>query len=122
MKPDPGRERWRTLALQIGTDRAVADAALQRLIEADDQTKGDAYTIARVYALRGDADHAFEWLQRDMDRGGNAVHGVLRDSLLLRFRNDPRFAAYCMRAGLPLPTESEALGIDQIRAVNATRS
>jgi len=122
MKPDPGRERWRTLALQIGTDRAVADAALQRLIEADDQTKGDAYTIARVYALRGDADHAFEWLQRDMDRGGNAVHDVLRDSLLLRFRNDPRFAAYCMRAGLPLPTESEALGIDQIRAVNATRS
>lgn len=121
MKPGDGRELWRTLALQTGTDRAAADAAVQRLIEADGQTRGDAYAIARVYALRGDADHAFEWLQRDMDRGGNAVHGVLRDSLLLRFRNDPRFAAYCKRAGLPLPSGSEALGIDQIRAANAVR-
>ena len=122
MKPGPWRELLRALALQIGTDRAAADAALQRLIEADGQTRGDAYAIARVYALRGDADHAFEWLQRDWDRGGNAVHGVLLDSLLLRFRDDPRFAAYCKRAGLPPPTESEALGIDQIRAANATRS
>lgn len=122
MKPGHGRERWRTLALQIGTDRVAADAALQRLIEADGRTRGDAYAIARVYALRGDSDHAFEWLQRDTDRGGNAVHEVLRDSLLLRFRNDPRFAAYCKRAGLPLPTESEALGIDQIRATMATKS
>lgn len=121
MKPGDVRERMRALALQIGADRKAADAALQRLIEADGETKGDAYAIARVYALRGDVEHAFEWLQRDWDRGGNAVHGVLRDSLLLRFRNDTRFATYCHRAGLPPPIESEALGFDQIRAAIAKR-
>lgn len=121
MKPGHWREGWHALALQIGTDRAAADAALRRLIEADGRTREEAYAIARVYALRGDSDQAFEWLQRDMDRGGNAAHEVLRDSLLLRFRNDPRFAVYCKQAGLPPPTQSEALGIDQIRAMNAKK-
>lgn len=115
MKPGHWRERWRALALQIGADRAAADAALQRLIQTDGQAKGDAYTIARVYALRGDADHAFEWLQRDVDRDDSAVHYALFDSLLLRFREDAHFAAYCRRAGLPLPESSDALGLDVIR-------
>lgn len=121
MKPGPWHDSRRALALQIGPDRAAADAALQRLVEADAQGNGDAYSVARVYALRGDADRAFAWLQRDLDRGGNAVHGVLRDSLLLRFRDDPRFAAYCAQAGLPAPSQSQALGIDRIRAVLAAR-
>jgi tetratricopeptide (TPR) repeat protein len=121
MKPGRFRERWRTLALQIGSDRAAADAALQRLVEADGPDRNNAYTIARVHALRGDADHAFEWLQRDMDRHGNALHYVLFDPLLLRFRDDARFAAYCKHAGLPAPQTSEALGLDAIRASLARR-
>jgi TolB-like protein/DNA-binding winged helix-turn-helix (wHTH) protein/thioredoxin-like negative regulator of GroEL len=121
MKPGLWRERWRALALQIGADHAAADASLQRLVETDGRAKGDAYTIARVYALRGDPDHVFEWLQRDMDRGDSAVHNVLLDSLLLRFRDDPRFAAWCKRAGLPSPQASDALGLDAIRAAFAKK-
>jgi len=121
MKPGRWRERWRTLALQVGVDRAAADAALQRLLEADRRTGDDAYTLARAYALRDDADHAFEWLQRDLDRGGSAMHNVLSDAFLLRFRNDPRFAAWCARAGLPSPQASDALGLDAIRAALAQR-
>jgi TolB-like protein/DNA-binding winged helix-turn-helix (wHTH) protein/Flp pilus assembly protein TadD len=121
MKPGPWRERERALALQIGSDQAAADEALQRLVEIDARTGEYAYAIARVYALRGDADHMFEWLQRDMERDGAAVHFVLTDSLLLRFRDDARFAAYCKRAGLPAPQASEALGIDVIRASLARR-
>jgi TolB-like protein/DNA-binding winged helix-turn-helix (wHTH) protein/Tfp pilus assembly protein PilF len=112
--------RWRTralaLALQVGTDRPAADAALQSLVETDAQRIGGAYSIARVHALRGDANQAFEWLQRDWDRSGTGMHYALFDPLLLRFRDDPRFAAYCRQAGLPAPSASEALGIDQIRA------
>lgn len=119
--PGAWRERWRALALQIGSDRAAADAALQRLVDIDDRSKGEAYAIARVYALRGDVGRAFEWMRRDMDRDGSGVHSVLFDSLLLRFRDDPRFAAYCARAGLPSPQSSEALGIDAIRASLARR-
>lgn len=118
MREPPGRWRDRAiaLALQIGDDAAAAEAALRHLIETDGQAKGGAYAIARVHALRGDADQAFEWLQRDWDRRDVGVYDVLRDPLLLRFRADARFADYCRRTGLPPPSTSEALDIDQIRA------
>jgi TolB-like protein/DNA-binding winged helix-turn-helix (wHTH) protein len=116
MAPDRWRDRTLALAVQIGKDRATADAALQRLIETDGQVKGGAYAIARVHALRGDADKTFEWLQRDWDRSDTGVHGALVDPLLLRFRDDPRFAAYCRQTGLPLPSTSEALALDRIRS------
>lgn len=121
MREPPGRwrERALALALQIGDDRAAAEAALRRLIERDGQAKGDAYAIARVHALRGDADQAFEWLRRDWERRDAGVYEVLRDPLLLRFRDDARFAEYCRTTGLPPPSASEALGIDQIRAILA---
>lgn len=119
LQPGPFQESAVALAMQAGSDHAAADAALRRLIEADGRSGGDAYAIARAFALRGDADNAFEWLQRDLDRRGEGVYSVLFDPLLLRFRDDPRFAAYCARAGLPTPAGSEALGIDRIREANA---
>lgn len=115
------RDRDLALALQIGDDRAAADAALQHLIETDGQGKGGAFAIARVYALRGDSDKTFEWLQRDWDRGDTGVNFALFDPLLLRFRDDPRFAEYCRTARLPPPSTSEALGIDRIRSLYATK-
>ena len=121
MQPGVWRERWRALAVQIGDDRAAADAALQQLVESQGQTKSGAYGIVRVHALRGDADQAFEWLKRDWERDGDGVNYVLFDPLLLRFRDDPRFAEYCKKAGLPPPSASEALSIDQIRAANALK-
>jgi TolB-like protein/DNA-binding winged helix-turn-helix (wHTH) protein len=113
----PGRWRDHTLAmvLQIGGDRAAADAALQRWLDAAGESRDDAFLIARIYALRNDADQAFAWLQRGRERGGNGVQNVLADPLILRLRNDPRLAAYCRQAGLPEPRASEALSLDQIR-------
>lgn len=119
MAPGRWRERTRALALQIGDDPAAADRALRRLVETNGQVRGDAYAIARVHALRGDADGMFEWLQRDVERGESAVHFVLFDPLLLRFRDDARFAAYCRNAGLPPPSASEALDVDRIRRLQA---
>jgi TolB-like protein len=120
--PSYWRDRALALALQIGDDRDAANAALQRLLDNDGQAKDDAYAIARVYALRNDADKVFEWLRRDRERGGNGVLTVLADPLILRLRNDPRLAEYCRSAGLPAPADSEVLGIDQIRAALAVDS
>lgn len=114
------RDRSLALALQIGADRAAADAALEQLLAGEGRA-GNALAIARTYALRGDAQQAFTWLQRDWERAGNAVQSVLVDPFLLRFRDDPRFAEYCRQAGLPAPATSEALSLDRIREVVAVR-
>jgi TolB-like protein/DNA-binding winged helix-turn-helix (wHTH) protein/Tfp pilus assembly protein PilF len=116
MQPGAWRDRTLALALQIGDDRAAADAALRRVLDTDGRSKSDAYTIARIHALRGDARQAFAWMQRDWDRGDNGVQTALIDPFLLRFRDDARFAAYCKQVGLPPPGASEALSLDQIRA------
>jgi hypothetical protein len=40
---------------------------------------------------------------------------------MLRFRNEPKFIAFCKKINLPPPGESEALSIDQIRALSSNR-
>ncbi|MDE2407729.1 MAG: winged helix-turn-helix domain-containing protein [Xanthomonadaceae bacterium] len=117
--PGSVRERALALALQAGGNAGEADAALRRLIESEGRTMLGSYHIARTYALRGDADAVFEWLDRDWANHGTAAYQILLDPLLLRFRDDPRFAAFCKSAGLPPPSASDALGIDQIRARSA---
>lgn len=51
----------RALALDGLGRRAEADTALRRLIKSDGA--GEGFRIAEVYAYRGDADRAFEWLE-----------------------------------------------------------
>jgi hypothetical protein len=117
MAPGPLRNAQVALALQMGDDRTTADAALQHLLETNGNTTNGALGIAQVYALRGDANGMFEWLNRGWQRQDMTVHYVLYNPLLLHFRNDPRFADYCRKTGLPLPAQSQALSIDQIRAM-----
>jgi len=98
-------EAWRTiplaLARQIGGDRTAADAAVQLLITKG--ADGAAYQIAQVYALRSDAKETFAWLNRAWSNRDPGISSLLYDPLILRFRNDPRFAAFCRKIGLPVP-------------------
>jgi TolB-like protein/Flp pilus assembly protein TadD len=95
------------LALQIGSDRAAADAALKALIARppDDQMFG---TVADVYALRKDADQVFAWLDRAMKNGENVAGSLLADPFLKPYWHDPRFAALCKQLGLPAPGDAVA--------------
>jgi TolB-like protein/Flp pilus assembly protein TadD len=91
------------LARQVGPDRGAADAALKILVE-----KGSgvaAYQIAEVYALRGDANATFQWLDRAWGNRDPGINYLLYDPFILRFKDDPRFAAFCRRVGLPVPGE-----------------
>jgi TolB-like protein/Flp pilus assembly protein TadD len=94
------------LARQIGTDRGAADAALRTVIERD--AGAAAYQIAQVYALRNDAKATFEWLDRAWSNRDPGIQFLLSDPFILRFKNDPRFAAFCRKVGLPGPGESPA--------------
>ncbi|HEX5122084.1 MAG TPA: hypothetical protein VFV97_02470 [Rhodanobacteraceae bacterium] len=95
------------IALQIGDDKAAADAALQKVIDKDAALA--AFQIAQIYALRRDADKTFEWLDRVWATRDPGIDGVLFDPFLLRFRDDPRFAAFCKKVGFPTATEAKAL-------------
>jgi TolB-like protein/Tfp pilus assembly protein PilF len=96
---------WRTIslafALQIGGDRAAADAALEAAI--DKMAGVAAYQIAEIYALRREPDDMFKWLQRAARNRDPGVVELLYDVPILRYRNDPRFAAFRKQVGLPVP-------------------
>jgi TolB-like protein/Tfp pilus assembly protein PilF len=98
---------WRDIALalarQIGGDRSAADAALKTLI---DKWAGAApYQIAEVYALRNDAKETFAWLDRAWSSRDPGIQSLLFDPFILRYKDDPRFAAFCKKVGLPTPAE-----------------
>lgn len=120
------RNLYMTLAAQIGPDRAAADQWLADMladktwvesVDSDGDGDDNRYKIAQVYALRGDAGQTLEWLERSLASTPSRALFLLADPFLLRFRDDPRFIALYKKLGLPPPSESEALGIDQIRAM-----
>jgi TolB-like protein/Flp pilus assembly protein TadD len=101
---------WQDVALafarQIGSDRSAADVALKTLI--DKGAGSSAYKIADVYALRNDANEAFAWLDRAWSNRDSGIQGLLCDPFILRYKDDPRFAAFCRKVGLPVPGETPA--------------
>ena len=92
------------LAQQITSNKGAADAVLRTIIEK--HTGDAAYQIAEVYALRNDAKSSFEWLDRAWSNRDPGITSLLYDPFLLRFKNDPRFAAFCRKIGLPVPGEA----------------
>ena len=101
---------WQDIALalaqQISGDPVAADTALKTLV--DKQAKGAAYQIAEVYALRNDPDKVFEWLDHAWANRDTGVGQLLYDPFIIRYKHDPRFAASCRKAGLPVPGEPAA--------------
>lgn len=109
---------WRdyafAIAAQIGTDRAAADAALEKAIETD--AESGAYQIAQAYAQRGEGDKVFEWLDRAWDVRDGGIQYLYLDPLILRYKSDPRFAPFCRKVGLPTPDEVAAQAASQAKA------
>jgi serine/threonine-protein kinase len=100
LEPDEGYRRFElALAQQIQGDRQAADAALADLIaNGRDQL---AYQIAEVYAVRGEKDKAFEWLQIAFDQHDTGTLTLLVDPLLRGLRDDPRYKNLLAKLGLP---------------------
>jgi tetratricopeptide (TPR) repeat protein len=99
-EPDPGYRRFLlALAQHARKDRAAADAALADLI-ANGRGQLD-YQIAEVYAVRGETDKAFEWLQIAFDSHDSGMLALLVDPLLRDLRGDPRYKALVTRMNFP---------------------
>jgi len=81
----------------------VADASLKTLI--DKWADAAPYQIAQVYALRNDATETFAWLDRAWSSRDPGINFLLFDPFILRYKDDPRFAAFCKKVSLPTPAE-----------------
>ena len=60
------------------------------------------YVLAEVYAIRNEPDATFKWLDQAPHDRDVGVTNLLYDPLLARYQPDPRFAAFCGKAGLPV--------------------
>jgi serine/threonine-protein kinase len=87
------------VAQYVVGDRQAADAALAGLIAK--AREGFSYQIAEVYAVRGETDKAFEWLQVSFDNHDTGTLGLLVDPLLRGLRDDPRYKQLLVQLGLP---------------------
>lgn len=79
-------------------DRKAADAALADLLA---NKEGLIYQIAQVYAVRGETDKAFEWLQTSFDIHDTGMLALLVDPLLRGLRDDPRYKAFVVKMNFP---------------------
>jgi len=99
-EPDEGYRRFLiALAHYVRGDRVEADAALADLI-ATGRGQLD-YQIADVYALRGEIDKAFEWLQISYESHDTGTLAILVDPLLHGLRDDPRYKALVAKMNFP---------------------
>ncbi|HJR13188.1 MAG TPA: hypothetical protein VJ833_04740 [Rhodanobacteraceae bacterium] len=108
---EPASGGWQAVALamaqQIGPDRVAANAALKHLI--DTRATEASFQVAEVYALRGDPDQMFVWLDHAWANRDAGIANLLFDPFILRYRHDPRFAAFCHKVGLPTATTAKAM-------------
>jgi len=97
-EPD-SRLQGQALAYHALGREKESDAALAELVaryHAD-----DAYQIAEVYAFRGEADRAFEWLERAYSQRDGGLSEMKGDPLVKSLEHDPRYAAFLKKMRLP---------------------
>lgn len=79
--------------------RAESDAALKTLEESS--ASDNAYEIAQIHAYRGEADAAFEWLQRSFRMHSSDILFIKTDPLLRNLHRDRRFQTLLTNLRLP---------------------
>src|SRR5436189_2615550 len=98
-EPDESYRRFELAVAQYaGGDRKAADAALADLIA---HGRGLDYQVAQVYAVRGQKEKAFEWLQIAFDNHDTGMLALLVDPLLNSLRDDPRYKALIAKMNFP---------------------
>ena len=77
-----------------------SDAAVARLIGEAGNTW--PYSVATVYAYRGERDEAFKWLEKGLaSRDSDQLEGIRGDPEFAPMRGDPRYAALLRKMNLP---------------------
>jgi tetratricopeptide (TPR) repeat protein len=77
--------------------KTEADTALTTLIEKFE--KDGPYNIAYVYAFRGDADKAFEWLDKAVQYKDPGLSDIVAENLFNKIHSDPRWLPFLRKIG-----------------------
>ena len=114
MQREPA-EIWRMIGLpmalhSLGRD-AEADAALAELVAGHAQDS--AYNIAYVHAWRGQADAAFEWLERAIANHDTGLSDLVLEPAFARLHTDPRWMPLLERLGKS-PQQLAAVSFDPV--------
>ena len=100
-----GRRPERAEAFIAGYRKAKLKGACTALIEvlkSDSQREYvSPYEIARYYALMGDRDHTFEWLEKAYAERAGRMEYIKTEDVLEPFHSDPRYLDLLKRMGLP---------------------
>lgn len=100
LEPDENFRRFGlALAHYIRGEHKEADAALNDLIAHGHDRL--AYQIAELYAVRGEKDKAFEWLETAFNQHDGGTLSLLVDPLLRDLRGDPRYKQLLAKLGMP---------------------
>jgi TolB-like protein/class 3 adenylate cyclase/lipoprotein NlpI len=94
-------EVWRLIGLPMAYHalgrKTESDAALKALIAKYE--KDWAYNIAYVYAFRGEADRAFEWLDKAGQYQDPGLADILVENLFDKIHSDPRWLPFLRKIG-----------------------
>ena len=103
-------EPFRLLGLPVAYhalgQAAQSDAATAELIEKYEQ--GWAYNIAYVLAFRGEADRAFEWLDKAVEYNDPGLAEIPLEPLFANIHDDPRWLPFLESIG-KAPEQLEAI-------------
>jgi TolB-like protein/Tfp pilus assembly protein PilF len=94
-------ESWRMITLPIAYHalgrEADSDAALAALVVK--YGREDPFNIAYVYAFRGEADKAFEWLNNTITYEDPGIAEIVTENLFANIRSDPRWLPFLRKIG-----------------------
>src|SRR5262249_487297 len=94
-------------AFSAGYGKAKLKGACTALIEVlkNKSQSGyvSTYEIARYYALTGDRDHTFEWLEKAFAERSAVLEYIKTDDFFVPFHSDPRYIDLLKRMGFPQP-------------------
>ena len=63
-----------------------------------DQKEGP-YNIAYIYAFRGEADKAFEWLDKAIEYSDPGLSEIVTENLFDKIHSDPRWLPFLRKIG-----------------------
>ncbi len=94
-------ELWKMIGLPMAYHalgrKAESDAALAAVIAKYE--KDSPSNIASVYAFRGEADKAFEWLDKAIEYGDPGLAELVTENLFDNIRTDPRWMPFLRKVG-----------------------